>query len=61
MKVVLKEDIGAVPNTLPSRGASGEALYFRYDENDELQLGVLFYGYPGIHLVSPEAVESLVE
>lgn len=43
----------------PKPGETGEALYFRYIE-DELWLCVLFYGRPGTYWVKPDQVESLV-
>lgn len=59
MKVILREDLGNIPKALPGPGCVGEALYFRYDDKDQLKMVVLFYGWPGIHEVYPHHIEPL--
>lgn len=45
----------------PKSGTRGEALYFRYDDEGDLMMAVLFYGYPGIHFVYPGMVECILD
>jgi len=54
MKVTLKEAYEDIP-----AGNLGEAIYFRYNDEGKLLLGVMFYGYPGILLLDPAAVDSV--
>lgn len=43
----------------PQPGSNGEALYFTYDDADEVVFAVLFYGFPGVFLCYPGMVTSL--
>lgn len=45
----------------PKPGDSGESLYFQYDDDGDLILAVLFYGYPGIFYCYPGMVECVGE
>lgn len=60
MNVELKVD-GQFGENGPGVGARGEALYFRYDDEGDLFMGVLFYGYPGIHFVYPGMVACVLD
>lgn len=59
MKVILIDD-SKLPVHSPDPGSTGEALYFRYAEDGQLRLHVLFYGWPGVWSVDPHDVDSLL-
>lgn len=58
MKVTLKTSIYEHG---PQVGDVGEALYFRYDDLDNLRLIVLFYGWPGTYEVAPQDVDPILQ